>query len=270
MNRIPKEKIIDFHAHIYPEKIAEKASESIGKFYNAPMLYHGFPEELIESGSKVGVVKYVIHSVATKPEQVEAVNDFIIDSCKRHSEFIGFATHHQDYKDFDKELDRIQKAGLKGIKMHPDFQKFQVDMAQMDNFYTSLEERNFPILLHAGDCRFDFSGSLRLSRVLNKHPKLKIIAAHFGGYTDWENSLKYLAKRNIWFDTSSSLWKLPLDKANEIIRVHGADKFLFGSDFPMWNHEGELERFNKLCFTKEERSAVLYNNAVKLLDLKNL
>lgn len=267
MNQIENENIIDFHAHIYPKKIAEKASENVGKFYDAPMFYHGFAEELLESGRKIGVSKYIIHSVATKPEQVEAVNSFIIESCKHYSEFIGFATYHQDYADFDKELDRIQIAGLKGVKMHPDFQKFQVDMPEMDNFYSSLEQRDLPILFHAGDCRFDFSGPLRISRVLNKHPKLKVIAAHFGGYTEWENSLEYLVERNVWFDTSSSLWKLPIDKANEIIKKHGADKFLFGSDFPMWDHKGEMERFNKLDFSKEERKAVLFDNAAKLLGL---
>ncbi|MBO4759450.1 MAG: amidohydrolase family protein [Spirochaetaceae bacterium] len=268
MNQTQGEKIIDFHAHIYPQKIALKAIENVGKFYDTQALHSGFTEELLESGSKIGVSKYVIHSVATKAEQVESVNSFIIDSCRRHSEFIGFATYHPDYADFDKELDRIQIAGLKGIKMHPDFQKFQVDMPQMDNFYTSLEARGLPILFHAGDCRFDFSGPLRISRVLNKHPKLKVIAAHFGGYTEWEDSLEYLAERDVWFDTSSSLWKLPLEKADELIKVHGADKFLFGSDFPMWDHEIEMQRFNKLCFTAEERKAVLYDNAAKLLALQ--
>lgn len=267
MNQSQKEKIIDFHAHIYPRKIAEKASEAVGNFYNATALYHGLSEELIQSGSKIGVEKYVVHSVATKAEQVEAVNTFIIESCRRYSEFIGFATYHQDYADFDRELDRIQTAGLKGVKMHPDFQRFQVDMPQMDAFYTSLEERGLPILLHAGDCRYDFSGPVRISRVLNRHPRLKVIAAHFGGYTEWEESLEYLAERDVWFDTSSSLWKLPLEKANELIKVHGADKFLFGSDFPMWDHESELERFNKLDFSTVERKAVLYDNAVKLLGL---
>ena len=267
MNQTQDEKIIDFHAHIYPRKIAEKATENVGKFYDAKASYCGLAEELLESGGRIGVSKYVVHSVATKAEQVESVNNFIIESCRRYSEFIGFATYHPDYKDFDKELDRIQIAELKGVKMHPDFQKFQVDTPQMDGFYTSLEECGLPILFHAGDCRFDFSGPVRISRVLNKHPKLKVIAAHFGGYTEWEDSLEYLAERDVWFDTSSSLWKLPLEKADELIKVHGANKFLFGSDFPMWDHETEFQRFNKLCFTAEERKAVLYGNAAKLLKL---
>lgn len=75
--------IIDFHAHIYPEKIAEKATAAVGTFYgDAPMAWHGRAQELIESGSRIGVKKYIVHSVATKAEQVESINNFIISACE--------------------------------------------------------------------------------------------------------------------------------------------------------------------------------------------
>ena len=118
--------IIDFHAHIYPEKIAEKATHAVGTFYgDAPMAWHGKAEELIKSGSRIGVEKYIVHSVATKPEQVESINNFIISACEKFPQFVGFATMHPDYENFDAELDRVYKAGLRGVKLHPDFQKFQ-------------------------------------------------------------------------------------------------------------------------------------------------
>ena len=261
-------RIIDFHAHIYPEKIAEKAVKNVGAFYDAPMSHpHGISNELIASGSKIGVTNYVVHSVATKPEQVVSINNFIIQECKNHPEFIGFATYHQNFEDFESEIDRVTKAGLKGVKMHADFQKFQVDMSEMDNFYSCLEERVLPILFHAGDARFDFSGPKRIANVLDKHPKLKVIAAHFGGYTEWDKAIEWLVGRDVWFDTSSTTWKLPFDKANEMIKKHGAKWFLFGSDFPMWDHENEWARFQKFDFTKEELEMVLHKNAEKLLGL---
>ncbi len=87
------DKIIDIHAHIYPEKIAKKAVESIGSFYGISMVGgNGTSENLIASGGKIGVEKYVVHSTATKPEQVESINNFICGECKLHGEFIGFAT----------------------------------------------------------------------------------------------------------------------------------------------------------------------------------
>ena len=174
---------------------------------------------------------------------------------------------HQDYKDFEQELKRIKQLGLVGLKLHPDFQKFQADCPQMDDVYEVLTELKMPVLFHAGDCRYDFSGPRRILNVLKKHPNLTIIAAHFGGYTEWEESFEVLAGNNLYFDTSSSTWKIPMDLANKIIKKHGVDKMLFGSDFPMWNHTDELARFNKLDLTEADKEAVLYKNAKELLRL---
>ena len=257
--------IIDFHAHIYPDKIAEKATKAISDFYNAPMAYWGHMEELLASGSKIGVEKYIVHSVATKPEQVESINNFIISACEKFPQFVGFATMHPDYENFDAELDRVYKAGLRGVKLHPDFQKFQCDMEKMDAVYNKCAALNIPVLFHAGDCRYDFSGPARIAHILAKHPDLIVIAAHFGGYTEWDEAIKHLVGKNVYFDTSSTLWKCPLEKANKMLKEHGVDKFLFGSDFPMWDHEDEMTRFNKLDLNEEERQKILYDNGAALL-----
>lgn len=258
--------IIDFHAHIYPEKIAEKATKSISSFYeNTPMAWNGRCQELIESGKKIGVVKYIVHSTATKAEQVESINNFIIGECQKYPEFVGFGTMHPDYENFEQELERIHNAGLKGIKLHPDFQRFECDTPKMDDVYTKMAQLKMPVLFHVGDARYDFSGPKRILHVLEKHPDLIIIAAHFGGYTEWENSIKYLVGKNVYFDTSSTFWKLPIEDAKKIIEAHGYEKFLFGSDFPMWDHSEELARFDKLELSPQQREAVLFGNADKLL-----
>lgn len=264
--------IIDFHAHIYPAKIAEKATRVIGEFYDAPMAWHGFSDELLKSGSQIGVAHYVVHSTATKPEQVESINNFIINETQIHPEFIGFGTMHPGFAhpDFSAavtELDRIKNAGLKGIKLHPDFQKFEIDTPQMDDVYDWLSNAGMPVLVHAGDCRYDFSGPKRIAHVLDKHPHLKVVAAHFGGYTEWDASFEYLAGRDVWFDTSSTLWKLPIENACRMMVKHGISRFLFGSDFPMWDHSDEMTRFNKLKLSEKDRRAVLYGNACQLLGL---
>lgn len=259
--------IIDFHCHIYPSKIAAKASKSVGDFYNYPMQYTGLPEELIESGSKISVEKFVILPVATKAMQVEPSNNFTIEQCQEHPEFIGFGTMHPDYDNYRAELFRIKEAGLRGLKLHSDFQKFQIDAPRMDDIYDILTDLQMPLIIHAGDCRYDFSGPQRVLNLHKKHPKLTLIAAHFGGYTEWDESMKYLAGEDIFFDTSSTLEWLPVEKANAMIKAHGADHFLFASDFPMWDHEGEFERFNRLELTENEREAILHKNAERLLGL---
>ncbi|MCQ2592098.1 MAG: amidohydrolase family protein [Treponema sp.] len=260
--------IIDFHAHIYPEKIAEKATKAISTFYeNAPMRYHGSSTELLLSGAKIGVEHYVVHSTATKEAQVESINNFIIDETQKHKEFVGFGTMHPNYANFEQEISRIKNAGLKGIKLHPDFQQFQIDDPKMDNLYECFAAADLPVLIHAGDYRFDFSGPVRIRNVIDKHPNLTVIAAHFGGYTEWDDAIEYLVGQNIYFDTSSTLWKLPLETAQKMIYAHGVEHFLFGTDFPMWDHEQELKSFKTLGLSPDENEAILYTNAKKLLKL---
>jgi len=259
--------IIDFHAHIYPAKIAVKATQAIADFYQAPMVYNGSVDELIESGSAIGVERYIVHSTATKPAQVVSINDFIISEITKESRFVGFGTLHPDFEGSDAEITRLLDAGLKGIKLHPDFQKFEIDTPKMDSIYDRLSAEGLPVLVHAGDCRYDFSGPKRIAKVLDKHPSLRVIAAHFGGYTEWDDSFEYLAGRDLWFDTSSTFWKLPKEKALAMIQKHGVSRFLFGSDFPMWDHKGEYERFLSLGLSDGDNSAILFRNAASLLGL---
>ena len=257
--------IIDFHAHIYPEKIAEKATEAIGAFYDAKAATHGDPENLIKIGSKIGVEKYIVHSCATKVNQVPSINNYILEQCALHKEFVGFGTMQLGFEDFEAEIIRIRRAGIRGIKIHPDFQKFPADDPWMDDVYEVIAAEKMIVLFHAGDARFDFSGPVRIANVLKKHPNLDVVAAHFGGYSEWDASYEYLAGKRVWFDTSSTLWKCPLEKAIKILNKHGVEKMLFGTDFPMWDPVEELERFGKLGLTGNDRDAVLYKNAEALL-----
>lgn len=263
------EKIIDIHAHIYPEKIARKAVESIGSFYGISMVGgNGTGEDLLFSGGKIGVERYVVHSTATKPEQVQAINDFISGECKLHSEFIGYATLHPDMEEeaIALEVERIKELGLKGIKLHPDFQRFFIDEDRAEKIYRQVEGK-LPILFHTGDPRYDFSSPLRMSRVAKRHKNLISIGAHFGGYCRWDEVEVYKGLDNMFFDTSSTLFRLSPEKAKNIMNMLGIEKFMFGVDFPMWEHDTELERFYGLRLTSSDNEKVLYSNAIRFLRL---
>lgn len=262
-------RIIDFHAHIFPDKIAEKASRAIGMFYNGKMSYTGLSSELLTSGSAAGVERYVVHSSATRPEQVVSINDFIIEETANESRFIGFGTIHPDCSRPNDEIERILKKGIKGIKLHPDFQNFEADSPKMNDIYRQLTELHIPILIHAGDNRFDFSGPVRIARILDSFPSIKLIAAHFGGYSQWDEAFEFLAGRDLWFDTSSSFWKISSEMAYKMIKKHGPSRFLFGSDFPMWDHREELQRFLALGLSESENKAILWENAATLLNLRS-
>ncbi len=257
---------IDFHAHIFPAKIREKAVRAISEFYGIPMGRDGGPTDLIKSGSTIGVETYVVHSVATAPRQVSHVNDFIAEETKKHKEFIGFATLHPFMEDMEEEVERVISLGFRGVKLHPDFQEFYTDDDKAAGMYRRIGGR-VPILIHVGDERRKFSEPVRLRRMMERFPDQVFIGAHFGGYSVWGEAEKYLIGQNLYIDTCSSLFKLDKEKAVELIRRHGPDKVLFGTDYPMWDHEGELRRFMALPLTDEEREKIFYKNAAKLLGL---
>lgn len=259
-------RVADAHAHIFPGKIAEKATRSIGDFYGIPMAEVGLPHRLTEQGAKIGVSKYLVCSTATTPGQVVSINNFIHEKLEKYPEFVGLATLHQDFPQMEEEIERIGELGLKGIKLHPDFQKFCIDDEKMIPVYQMLAERKLPVLFHTGDDRYDYSHPKRLYNVLQKVPDLIAIAAHFGGYRQWDESREWLANTNVYMDTSSTLFALERERTVEMIHRCGVERFFFGTDYPMWDHEKELERFLALGLTEEENRSILYDNFARLFD----
>ena len=261
--------IIDAHAHIYPEKIAAKATSTIGVFYDIEMeMPAGTPERLLQDGRAAGISRFVVHSVATTAHQVRSINDFIKRELDLHPEFIGFITLHQDLSEEEvfAEVDWAVENGFRGIKLHPDFQKFNIDDPTAEKFYRAAEGR-LPILLHMGDDRYEYSKPYRLVNIAKRYPKVNFIAAHFGGYRCWDDAPIYKGLDNVYFDTCSSLPFISAERASELIDTFGADRFFFATDFPMWDAVGELERFNKIPLSDKEREQIFSGNIKRLLGL---
>ena len=212
------------HTHIYPDKISQRAIQSVSDFYTIKMSGgKGTASDLIEQGKKSGVDGFLVQSVAVDGSHVETINNYIADECQKHKEFYGFGTMHADYPDNIAELERIKKLGLKGVKIHPDTQMFNMDDAKMDYVYDYLSQNNMPILIHCGDYRYTYSHPKRLAAVLDKFPKLTVIGAHFGGWSLWDLALEYLEHRKCYLDTSSSIGMLGLKRTKELIRIYGAE-----------------------------------------------
>ena len=266
-------KIFDAHAHVYPEKIAEKAVKAIGEFYGISMQNDGTVDGLIEAWTKDGVryaSKCLIHATATTPHQVKSINDFISSNVLSHDCFVGFGTLHTGLTEEEtfEEARRMLEIGLKGVKMHPDFQKFYTDGEEAQKMYRATQGR-LPILFHAGDTRYGYSSPERIAAVAKRYPKQIVIAAHFGGYTEWDKVVDvYKGLDNVYFDTCSSLAYISREKAKSIIDALGAEKFLFGTDYPMWKPLEEIERFLNIPLSEREREMILGKNAEDLLNIK--
>lgn len=262
-------KIIDVHAHIYPPKIEAKAVNAIREFYDRPYMAHkGAEDALLESGKNAGITDYLVFSTATVPHQVEKINDFIIDTVSRHDEFIGAGTIHIDYEDNLRELKRIYDAGIRGIKFHPDFQKFNIDDERLYPSFELLEDMGMFFITHAGDPRYPFSHPERIARVAKRFPKLKIIAAHFGGWMTWDIARHCLADLdNVYFDTSSTYGFGGIEPMIEGFKVFDNTHLFFGCDYPMWDHKEELETLYSLNLDEKTLKGVLYNNFAEFYGL---
>ena len=264
-------KLFDSHVHIYPEKIAAKASKTIGEFYDIPMNFDGSIPVLLESCKKSGVDKCLVHSVATTREQVMKINDFICASVNENPDrFVGFCSLHPSMtvKETEEEIDRVISLGFKGIKLHPDFQEFNIDDTHAMEMYEVIDGR-LPILFHVGDKRYDFSHPKRLAAAAKRFPRQAVIAAHFGGYSIWEESALLLADReNVYIDTSSSLAYITPEKAVEYIHAYGVEKVFWGTDYPMWSAEEELKRMDRLNLTDAEREMIFYKNLCRFLKVE--
>lgn len=264
------QKIINAHCHIYPEKIADKAVIGIRDFYDLDMSLNGKLDDLIKDGNEVGVTHYLVHSVATTPKQVKSINEFISQSVKSNENlFTGFGTLHPDSDDIQGDFDYLIELGLKGVKLHPDFQRFAMNEERAFKIGEVVSEGKVPMLVHCGDYRYNYSNPEQLKPFLDKFPEITFIGAHFAGWSMWEKATEELScYENLYVDISSSLYALTPETALELIHAYGADRVLWGTDYPMWVAKTEMEYFNKIDLTDKERQQIFYDNAAKILNLE--
>ena len=260
--------IIDAHCHIYPDKIAEKASAATGRFYDIPMALDGKVSTLRREGAAAGITHFVVQSVATTPAQVSSINRFIAESVAQSGgTMTGLGTLHPDSTDLKGDVEQILELGLKGVKLHPDIQGFKLDDYRCLKIYELCEGR-LPLLIHTGDHRYDFSNPNRLIPILNIYSGLTVIGAHFGGWSIWEKATEELYRYpRLYVDCSSSLYGISPETGRALCRRYGAERVLFGTDYPMWSPKEELERFFAMGLTPEENEQILWKNAARLFDI---
>lgn len=302
----PRMAIVDVHAHIYPNRIAQHAVESVRDFYGAGGMFcaNGTGSALLESAKAAvgpgvlpgdrplaleeaaaqddaiagapaagapgapgagGVTHFVVHSVATKARHVKTINSFIAQECAAHAEFVGFAAMHQDYADPEAEINRAIDLGLCGIKVHPDTQRVNADDPRLMVVYEIAQAKGLPVIIHAGDYRYDFSHPRRIRNVVRAFPDLRVDAAHFGGWSLFDLGADVLRYENCYVDTSSSFEFVGLRHAAELIALFGSKRVLFGSDFPMWNPQRELAMLRELGYSEEVFQDITWHNAERFL-----
>ncbi len=264
-------RIVDSHCHIYPDAIAPRAVNAVEEFYEElpEKPQAGTAADLVRAGAEAGVSHFVVFSVATSPHQVSSINRFIAQTVSGSGgAMTGLGTLHPDSDDFGRDLDEIAGLGLKGVKLHPDIQRFRADDPRSMEIFRLCEERDLPVCIHAGDRRYDYSNPDIIGRILEAFPRLRLVAAHLGGWSVWEEAAERLAGcPNLLVDCSSSFWWLGRETSKRLIRLYGSERVLFGTDYPFWPLRQEVERLFDLELEPEEYENICWRNAANLYGL---
>ena len=257
------------HSHVFPDHVAERVIGALEGFYGFKWGGNGTEKDLLNSLAEGNIDKCVIFSSATKPEQVESINNYIASMVKaRPSLYIGFGTMHPLYHDPVKEFKRFRELNLRGLKFHPDFLGYDLDDPLWMPIYEAAQDSGLPILFHIGDKRTNFSNPDKLAAMRERFPKLTLIAAHMGGYTQWEDGEKYLAGLDIYMDISSTIPFWGVEKTRNLVLKHGVDKILFASDYPAFRHKDAVDQVKQLELGEEAEEKIFHGNAEKLFGME--
>ncbi len=264
-------KIIDFHTHVFPFHIAKKAIDSLVKASGGafPPVSDGTVEGLKRNMENFGVDISVVQPVVTKPSQLRSLNEWNKSiQCDKIISFGGIYPKSETYKE---DIDYIVSSGFKGIKLHPEYQDFVVNDKELLKVYDYALSRGLMILFHAGfDPAFrppTRSNPKMFREIIDELGGGVIIAAHLGGQSQWDDVEKYLCGTNIYMDTSMGFKYYSKEQFVRIVKAHGADKILFGSDSPWSNAKEEIASINSLNLKDEEKEAIFCKNAQRLLGL---
>jgi len=262
--------LIDFHTHAFPEKIAARA---VGKLsYEVGGVVpqtDGTLASLKEEMKKDGVDISVVHSIATNPKQQANVNQFAIE-INRDPAVVAFGSVHPDAPDALEMLEHLKQAGIKGIKLHPEYQGFNADAEKMKPIYRKISALGFVTLFHAGmDYGFPPPYHGMPDHLLGALRWLDtpVVAAHWGGMGCGEEVLQKLCGLDIWMDISYGYGAMPKPIAQRIVDTHTPDRLLFASDMPWHRPAWELKFLESLDIGGSDREKICFRNAQNLLSL---
>ncbi|MBN2510654.1 MAG: amidohydrolase [Spirochaetales bacterium] len=261
--------VIDFHTHIFPDEIARKTVKKMAEEARAALHAPGTLDGLLERMAACGIDYSVTQPVATRPEQVESINNWV--NSHRNQKIIPFGAIHPDYPQVVDELTRLHRLGFKGIKLHPDYQAFYPGEERLDPVYRTCADLGLIILFHSGDDighpRPGHSLPRLLAKVHERYADLRLVYAHMGGYEMWDQAEQYLAGRDVYLDTSYTFPFLPKDRVMAIIARHGAEKILLGSDSPWGDPASDIAHIESLDVSRADKDRILGINAAELLGL---
>lgn len=264
--------IIDFHTHAFPDELAKRAIGTLLSLSSRTFLpvTDATSAELIKYMDKCGVDLSVLQPIVTKEKQLVPLNEWAVSvQCSHIISFGGIYPGASNYKE---AIDFVYSLGLRGLKLHPEYQDFVVDDPKLLPVYDYALSRGMTLLFHAGfDPAFKppfRSSAKQFASVINDMRGGTIVLAHLGGHRDWEDSERYLCGREVYFDTSMGFKYCPEEVFLRFVKYHGADKLIFGTDSPWSEADREIEALKNMPITDEQREMIFCVNAKRILGIK--
>jgi predicted TIM-barrel fold metal-dependent hydrolase len=259
--------IIDFHVHCFADKIAAKAIGVLEEKSGLKTIHDGTIQGLKSYMRSHGVDRSVVLPVATNPGQVPVINKWAKESADTEVYFFGAV--HPDDADFPGTVQWLKANGFRGVKMHPDYQLFYADEARMMPLYEALRDAGLILALHCGlDNVYPVPmhcSPQMVRNIIHNIPGINIIAAHMGGHVVWRDAEELLLGLPLYIDTSYSQYALSPADMKRMIKKHGSERVLFGTDSP-WKHaDEEIRMIDELDLPKSDIDNILYKNALALL-----
>ncbi len=259
--------IIDFHAHIFPDAVAETAIPFLAEEGNVKAFHDGKLASLIESMDTAGIDQSVVCCIATKPSQFKSIFTWCQEIGSER--IVPFPSVHPDDRDFLDQLGRIRQAGFQGIKMHPYYQDFFIAEERMLPIYKKLCQEDLILVMHTG---FDIAfprvrraAPEAIRTVTSRFPDLKMVTTHLGAWEMWDEVEEQLIGRPIYMDISYSLDFMEKERARKMIMNHPPEYVLFGTDSPWADQKDAVKAVWDLDLGESRTRAILGGNAARLL-----
>lgn len=281
------------HAHAFPDRIAARATEVLmagvlrEEGREIPPRGEATLGGVLDRMRRDGVSLSLILPIATAPHQTDSILRFAreinaqygarvrsyLETGKTETPLLlSFASLHPGDSDPIGTLEQIREAGFIGIKLHPEFQQFYIDSKESLRILRACEELSLYCVLHAGaDIGMPppvHCTPMRLANVLTELDGSRVIAAHMGGFRMWREVLTHLAGKKLYLDTAYigvEDGEPSCELYTELIRTHGANKILFGSDYPWKSPSEVLALLASLGLPDEEMACITHKNARELL-----
>lgn len=268
--------IIDFHTHVFPEKIAAATVGALASSANTRPYSDGTVAGLLDSLRAGGADAAVNLPVLTKPSQFDSIARFASEINRREytdARIISFAGIHPDCEDFEERLKFVKESGFLGIKIHPDYQSTFIDDERYVRILECAKALDLITVTHAGVDGAYIGQPVKCTpdRVLNLLDKIggypKLVLAHIGGDRMLDEVYSKLAGTDVYFDTAYSLHSVSENEFKKILEKHGDEKILFATDSPWRNIGEEVEIIKSYKLGKDTEKKIFSENARLLLGI---